>query len=80
MKKVIASLLAAALIVPIAAEAQPVQRNWDRAERGHYSQQDRRHQATPARQQQAHRFARGDRFDRARASNYRRLDYRHVRR
>ena len=30
-------------------------------------------------QQQAHRFARGERFDRNRATNYRRLDYRQVR-
>jgi len=83
MKKVIATLLAAALIAPVAAGAQPMQRNQDR-ERVQYSQQNRGNgrgpQAAPPRQQQqAHRFARGERFDRNRATNYRRLDYRQVR-
>ena len=84
MKKVIATLLAAALIAPVAAQAQPMQRNQDR-EHVQYSQQNRGNgrgpQAAPPRQQQqqAHRFARGDRFDRNRATNYRRLDYRQVR-
>ncbi|KHL25574.1 hypothetical protein PK98_02585 [Croceibacterium mercuriale] len=86
MNKVIATLLAAALVVPFAAEAQPVQRH-DRAEQARYNQHDRgdrhdrRPQATSPRQQhQIHRFARGDRFDRNRAANYRRLDHRQVRR
>jgi Ni/Co efflux regulator RcnB len=83
MNKVIATLLAAALVVPVAAQAQPMQRH----DQARYSQQDRgdrydrRPQATPSRQQQQmHRFARGERFDRNRAANYRRLDYRQVRR
>lgn len=85
MNKVIATLLAATLVVPFAAQAQPVQRH-DQTENARYFQQDRgdrydrRPQVTPSRQQQAHRFARGDRFDRNRAANYRRLDHRQVRR
>ena len=84
MKKVIATLLATALILPVAAQAQPMQRNNDHAQSARYAQQnrgnERRPQAAPPRQQQAHRFARGERFDRNRSSNYRRLDYRQVRR
>ena len=79
----IAPLLAAALVVPFAAEAQPVQR-YDQArytqhDRG--DRYDRRPQVTPSRQQQqVHRFARGERFDRSRVSNSRRLDHRQNRR
>ena len=72
MKKVIATLLAAALIVPGAAQAQ----NRNSNERSPSAQQ-----ATPPRQQQqqqqqqGHRFSQGERFDRSRATNYSRIDY-----
>lgn len=86
MKTVIASLLAAALLVPMAAQAQPVQRGYDQAgERARYTQQDRgdredRRREASRSQRQVHRFASGDRFERGRAINYRRLDYRQIRR
>jgi len=80
MKRMIATLLAAALIVPGAAQAQSSNRN-DRApaaQQGRQNDNDRgRQQAAPARQQQqAHRFRQGERFDRNRATNYSRVDYR----
>jgi len=83
MKKVIATLLAAALIVPGAAQAQNRNSN-DRApaaQQAGKNDNDRgRQQATPPRQQQqqqqAHRFSQGERFDRNRATNYGRVDYR----
>ena len=62
MNKVIATLLVAALVLPVSAAAQPVQRH-ERAEQARYGQGNR-----------------GDRFDRNRAANYRRLDHRQVRR
>lgn len=83
MKNVIAALLATALIVPVAAQAQPMQRTSDRVQSTHYAKQDRgnghRQQAAPSRQQQSHRFTKGERFDRNRAANYRRLDHRQMR-
>lgn len=78
MKTLITTLLAAALVIPAAAQAQPIQRD----DRPHYSQQDarndrhRQQQAAPSRQQQPHRFSKGERFERSRATNYRRVDYR----
>jgi len=87
MKKVIATLLAAALVVPAAAQAQSANRD----NRAPYAQQDRRNdndrgrpqaapvrrqQATPVRRPQVQRFNQGQRFDRSRATNYARLNYR----
>ena len=86
MKKVIATLLAAALIVPGAAQAQNRNSN-DRPpaaqqagknenDRGRQQTTPSRQQTTPSRQQQqAHRFNQGERFDRSRATNYSRIDY-----
>jgi len=92
MKKVIATLLAAALIVPGAAQAQnrdPNERPPSAQQRAPSAQQARqndndrgRQQAAPAlrkRQPQVHRFTRGERFDRSRATNYSRIDYRQYR-
>jgi len=84
MKKVIVTLLAAALIVPGAAQAQTLNRSSnERTPSAHQARQndnDRgRQQTAPPRQQpqkQVHRFSRGERFDRSRAINYRRIDYR----
>jgi len=81
MKKVIATLLAAALIVPSAAQAQNRNSNERPPSAQQAGQRDNDRggqQATPSRQQQqqqGHRFSQGERFDRSRATNYSRIDY-----
>ena len=84
MKKYLAIAIAAGLLSPAAAFAQP-----DRTQdRSHYEQSDSRnahkdsraeehrneHAATQRGNEQ--RFSKGDRFDRSRAANYRRISYR----
>jgi Ni/Co efflux regulator RcnB len=81
MKQIIVTFLAAALIHPSAVQAQNGNSN-DRspsAQRAAPGDNDRvGQQATPSRrqpQEQSHRFSRGERFDRNRATNYSRIDY-----
>ncbi|QDK31615.1 RcnB family protein [Sphingomonas sp. IC081] len=80
MRKFTAALLAAAIVVPSLAApamAQPGKPNQGHSNQGHSNQGH----ATPAKKlsQTPHRFKKGEKFDRSRASHYQTVDYRKYR-
>lgn len=72
MKKLISTLVAAALVVPVAAQARDDRHDRDRAPA--YHSDNGRHLGQY--KQAARNWQRGERFDRRYATNYRVVDYR----
>ena len=76
MKKTLLAIAAASMIVPTAAQA------YDRPH-GNYGQyvskQAHKKNADKKRAQAYYKFRKGERFDRSRATNYRKIDYRQYR-
>lgn len=80
MRKFTAPLLAAALVVPgfaVPAMAQPGHQQQAHPSQNHASQNNssQKHKPAPT----PHRFQKGEKFDRGRATNYQTVDYRKYR-